>query len=885
MKLTISGHTAQWWWQANKAPYTNCSSSAVPANRAYKTISYLTGDTAYTFSAYSDSGCNTLLATAREFTTLPPTFKVIQAHISENRAGLVIDGSADSWFFKADSAPHHICALGGTRYLPFRTVLNLLPKTAYTFSAYSDSGCNTLLATGETFTIRQLEPLPQCDGITMQQEFTNISRAGSAGAWSDVFISNETDLPIRNVGIELFRLEKGLTSASYKNSLSRDELRIGPFNPEGSAPGIQYTVQGIASTGAPSTNPNTIIFDVTEIPANSTYKIRYQSSSVGRLTELNAVLTVSSGGDAPVTLCRSHDSTWMYSTPHNVGYNAATSYTPSFRMTVDDPLPATGGTVNFKISIMEMYGAVIQSCVKLDFSSGLSITLDANNKPNVTYTPANGTGDVMEYDGNGTDNYKRGYTTVSDHNPHYRWGLCSGADGKFSGGIYHIGYWDRYKETPNKTSLDFTVPFTVTLSSEAKLSDQCVTATFRYLPSGSLPSESDYQEKTSTICLGVQPAEEPPVLLRDGRADIITLYQCASGDVASGGFLPCQGKTADDLALYVDASRLALEDAKTTDDIDASGSAAARAGADYRLFRPEDVVIHVPDQAARRLRVVTDLPTYPAGNVWYSGNDNADDPDDNNDFGYIAGVSTRLKVLTGGGTYPKLWVSMCPDAATSPTKTLPCTTGANTNPGTLRGFAELGRSFVMYDMAATQPARNYTGNWSFLTRDIGLTSMLEFSELGTYEQDIVVVAGPDDTVGPWTDAAGRYTFHVGPAADLGVGFGGSVPAGSKRAFTVVAASDATGDVQPAPLAVGNKGAWKALRPEVTVTAGNGKAPANVTLAHIGLGSYSSDSSSYDKKTGVWTLPEGFHGVATLTLVADAPEAGSPARAKKTAIGT
>ena len=31
--------------------------------------------------------------------------------------------------------------------------------------------------------------------------------------------------------------------------------------------------------------------------------------------------------------------------------------------------------------------------------------------------------------------------------------------------------------------------------------------------------------------------------------------------------------------------------------------------------------------------------------------------------------------------------------------------------------------------------------------------------------------------------------------------------------------------------------------------------------------------SYDKTTGVWTLPEGFHGVATLTLVADAPAGG------------
>ena len=141
----------------------------------------------------------------------------------------------------------------------------------------------------------------------------------------------------------------------------------------------------------------------------------------------------------------------------------------------------------------------------------------------------------------------------------------------------------------------------------------------------------------------------------------------------------------------------------------------------------------------------------------------------------------------------------------------------------------------------------------------------------------MVAAGPDATTGPWKDAAGRYTFHVGPAADLGVGFGGSVALpGGKRAFTVIATSDATADARPAPLDKGNKGAWKSLRPQLKITDGNGKVPANVTQAYARwdappahAGSYDG-LGSYDKDTGVWTLPEGFHGVAYLTLVADAP---------------
>ena len=101
----------------------------------------------------------------------------------------------------------------------------------------------------------------------------------------------------------------------------------------------------------------------------------------------------------------------------------------------------------------------------------------------------------------------------------------------------------------------------------------------------------------------------------------------------------------------------------------------------------------------------------------------------------------------------------------------------------------------------------------------------------------------------------------------------------KRAFTVIATSDATADVQPSAVGAWNKGAWKSLRPEVKITDGNGKVPANVTQAYARwdappahAGSYDG-LGSYDKTAGVWTLPEGFHGVAMLTLVADPPAGG------------
>ena len=65
--LTIAGHTGDWYYKADKAPDSTCSSSAVTGMT--KTLTGLSPFETYTYSAYSDSSCATLLATAAAFTT------------------------------------------------------------------------------------------------------------------------------------------------------------------------------------------------------------------------------------------------------------------------------------------------------------------------------------------------------------------------------------------------------------------------------------------------------------------------------------------------------------------------------------------------------------------------------------------------------------------------------------------------------------------------------------------------------------------------------------------------------------------------------------------------------------------------------------------------
>ena len=66
--LTISRYTGNWYYKANTGPHSTCQG---PPLGTIQVLFGLTTETAYDYSAYSDSGCTTanLLATAAQFTT------------------------------------------------------------------------------------------------------------------------------------------------------------------------------------------------------------------------------------------------------------------------------------------------------------------------------------------------------------------------------------------------------------------------------------------------------------------------------------------------------------------------------------------------------------------------------------------------------------------------------------------------------------------------------------------------------------------------------------------------------------------------------------------------------------------------------------------------
>ena len=114
-----------------------------------KAISGLTAGTSYTYSAYSDNGCSTLLATAAQFTT---SASLTSSSVTATTATLTIAGHSGDWYYKATTGPHTDCQSVVSAGTDNTGLTGLAANTSYTYSAYSDSQCSTLLATAAQFT-------------------------------------------------------------------------------------------------------------------------------------------------------------------------------------------------------------------------------------------------------------------------------------------------------------------------------------------------------------------------------------------------------------------------------------------------------------------------------------------------------------------------------------------------------------------------------------------------------------------------------------------------------------------------------------------------------------------------------------------------------------
>ena len=228
--LTIANHTGNWYYKATAGPHTTCQG---PVSGASTTLSGLTANTSYTYSAYSDSGCSTSLASATVATLDPAALTV--SNIQGVSAKLTVSGHAGSWYYKATTGPHTACQ--GPVSVTSTTLSGLTGNTTYTYSAYSDSACSTLVATAAAFTtLHSVSNLTAAsDGFGTK--VYSIQKAATAFTTG----TNSTGYSVKSVTIQILSV----------GALTADDLTVAIHASSGGNPAVSatHTLTGSDPTG------------------------------------------------------------------------------------------------------------------------------------------------------------------------------------------------------------------------------------------------------------------------------------------------------------------------------------------------------------------------------------------------------------------------------------------------------------------------------------------------------------------------------------------------------------------------------------------------------------------------------------------------------------
>ena len=163
MRLTITHHTGDWYYKYTSPSGGQCSAKVTGATVR---VTGLEVNEEYTFTAYTNSACSTLLSRAIPASTLQPSL----AAVAGSEAGTVtltlsdwtvtdfllvapwitdrVDGP---WYVKYTTPSGGVCSTP-QKHVNVATVTALAGGVAHTFAAYSDSACSKLVATAAPVT-------------------------------------------------------------------------------------------------------------------------------------------------------------------------------------------------------------------------------------------------------------------------------------------------------------------------------------------------------------------------------------------------------------------------------------------------------------------------------------------------------------------------------------------------------------------------------------------------------------------------------------------------------------------------------------------------------------------------------------------------------------
>ena len=361
---------------------------------------------------------------------------------------------------------------------------------------------------------------------------------------------------------------------------------------------------------------------------------------------------------------------------------------------------------------------------------------------------------------------------------------------------------------PGSREIEIEAQLTSEALTDIPLEERCITVRV----TASLPPPSaDYPLDSLKQCLG----DDPPVLFEEGRIAILTSFPCTADATPH----QCQSTPGIAIAARVPSGSNTYNSGPAEAHLRSHGVGrrdTSRSDAFGRVFLdPESVFIQVKDPEGR---VQDSNTTHRVAALSWQTARQAHAEIGGRPVEGVAITYTRKDI-----TDATAWNSLGPRILTF--------SGADGGdpPGGVKIRVNSSRS-AFFDL--TSPGYSHTRN-AFTISSVS-TSVVQyfadFETLGTYFLDYSLTMTDSDS-NQYTDT-GRYTFHVGPVAELEVQGGGpspAVPAG-QRAYSIVAVNNGPDDAPAAQVAV------------------NG----------LNAGDYVSHNAShgtFNSTTGVWTIGE------------------------------
>ena len=338
--------------------------------------------------------------------------------------------------------------------------------------------------------------------------------------------------------------------------------------------------------------------------------------------------------------------------------------------------------------------------------------------------------------------------------------------------------------TPNLQEIEIQTQLTSDSLEDIPREERCITA---WVEGSKPPPTPDYAFGSLTQCLG----GDPPVLFDEGELNLFYLHPCAGVTPIE---YPCRDENSDStvdngLELVVQAAEL---DQPVLRRIGVARRDGGSGENSYIFFRPENVVVRVDPEAR-------------VGTKWYTG---SDENTDANDAGIIPGVLAHLDLLGDNG---KPYTFAIADV------------DPKRRPGTMALPRMDNTGFTILDADTKK---------SLGPVDSGLDRIPVVVVFGTLGTNVVDITMGGTYSGTAYTPKGRYTFHVGPVAEMEVRDASPQPglATTQRAFTIVAVNNGPDDA-PA---------------------------AQVTLSGLNASDYVSHTATagtFNSSTGVWTVGE------------------------------